>query len=400
MPTAARVTQNVKASPEQVFYAFTHGTALREWLCDFATVQPRPDGRIYLAWDSGYTMSGAFTQVEPGKALGFTWLGRGEPGPTRVTVEMTPAGEMTLVTLTHGEIMSGQAWEGLEKKFVIDWTENLENLASVLETGIDLRLARRPMLGIYLNDFDANIARQMGVPVSEGARLDGVVAGMGPANAGLQKDDIMVSLGGMPLKSNESIRPAISGKRAGDVVDVTYYRGADKQTVKMTLSARKMPEVPFDPVVLAEQVRVNYASDYAELERCLKPVTEVQAAHRPVPGEWGVREVLAHLIIDERDSQEFITLLTFGEELVTEGSSGNFNPRIDALVQAYPTIAELLALLRRTNTETIALIAALPAEFAARKGSYYRVGYGLLQLSGHILGHLDQIKAAVASCPG
>jgi uncharacterized protein YndB with AHSA1/START domain len=400
MSAAAQVTQKVKSSPEQVFYAFTHAAALREWLCDFATVQPHPGRRIYLAWDSGYTMSGEFTRVEPAKALGFTWFGRGEPGPTLVSVEIAPAGEMTMVTLTHGEIEAGEAWDGLERKFKNDWTETLENLASVLETGIDLRIARRPLLGIYLNDFNAQIAHKMGVPVSEGVRLDGVVEGLGPAKAGLQKDDVLVSMGGTLLKSSESIPQAITGKRAGDVVEVTYYRGPDRRTVNMALSARKMPEVPFDPVTLAEQVRSVYAADYAELEGCLKSVTEVQAAHRPAEGEWGAREVLAHLIIDERELQGFITFLTFGEEFVTEDISGNFNPRINAVVQAYPTIVEILELLRRTNAETIALIAALPSDFAARKSSYYRVGSIMLQRSGHIQSHLEQIKDALASYPG
>ena len=36
----------IPARPEQVFYAFTNASALREWLCDLATVDPRPGGRM------------------------------------------------------------------------------------------------------------------------------------------------------------------------------------------------------------------------------------------------------------------------------------------------------------------------------------------------------------------
>jgi uncharacterized protein YndB with AHSA1/START domain len=51
-------TQLVKTSPESVYDAFTNATQLREWLCNVATVVPRPGGRIYLWWNSGYYTSG------------------------------------------------------------------------------------------------------------------------------------------------------------------------------------------------------------------------------------------------------------------------------------------------------------------------------------------------------
>lgn len=42
MSTTVTSEQFVKASPAQVYYALTHASALHEWLCDFATVAPRP----------------------------------------------------------------------------------------------------------------------------------------------------------------------------------------------------------------------------------------------------------------------------------------------------------------------------------------------------------------------
>ena len=37
----------IPTRPEQVYYAFSNASALREWLCDLATVDPRPGGRMY-----------------------------------------------------------------------------------------------------------------------------------------------------------------------------------------------------------------------------------------------------------------------------------------------------------------------------------------------------------------
>jgi uncharacterized protein YndB with AHSA1/START domain len=47
MSTSIISEQLVKASSAQVYHAFTHANALHEWLCDFATVAPRPGGPIY-----------------------------------------------------------------------------------------------------------------------------------------------------------------------------------------------------------------------------------------------------------------------------------------------------------------------------------------------------------------
>ena len=48
----------VKVKPALVYRAFTNSTSLREWFCDVATVDPKPGGRMYVAWSHGYYASG------------------------------------------------------------------------------------------------------------------------------------------------------------------------------------------------------------------------------------------------------------------------------------------------------------------------------------------------------
>ena len=50
------------------------------------------------------------------------------------------------------------------------------------------------------------------------------------------------------------------------------------------------------------------------------------------------------------------------------------------------------------NKEIVALIANLPDEFIARKGSYWRLGYNILEPFGnpyHLKSHMDQMQAAL-----
>jgi hypothetical protein len=142
----------------------------REWFCDVATVSPKPGGRIYLAWDDGYYTSGSYLTLKEFKTVAFTWFGRGEPRETRVSIRIKPEKGGSQLILEHSRIGTGKSWGQLAERIQKEWQKSLENLVSVLETGEDLRLTRRPMLGIGVSDFDAEIARQIVVPVSKGIR--------------------------------------------------------------------------------------------------------------------------------------------------------------------------------------------------------------------------------------
>jgi hypothetical protein len=69
--------------------------------------------------------------------------------------------------------------------------------------------------------------------------------------------------------------------------------------------------------------------------------------------------------------------------------------RLDAVINGFPTIQALLTELKRNEAETVALLNALPDEFIARKGSYYRLAMRMLNWPDHARAHLSQITAAV-----
>ena len=268
----------------------------------------------------------------------------------------------------------------------------------MLETGIDLRIANRPMLGIAPGDFTEEQAVALGVPVREGIRLDGLVAGMGAERAGLQKDDVIVEMNGHPVKNDASSLPnAIAGRKGGETIDVVFYRGAEKKSVAMELSKRPMPEVPASPVELARQARALYEPALDELEKCFEGFTDEQAMHRPGATEWSALEVMAHLVFNERYNITLLNSLIDGYEPVTDGFGGNINAQVQAMVKANPSIRMMMDELRRTVEELLAFVELAPVEFPANKGSYHRFGSGLLQLNFHLSGHNQQIRDALAS---
>jgi uncharacterized protein YndB with AHSA1/START domain len=390
----------VHAPVKQAYRAFTNATCLREWLCDVATVEPHANGRrgrIYLWWRGDFYSSGHYLELEADKRVKFRWYSNLDPAPTEVTVTVTEKDGGVLVRLDH-EVPDDDVWAKKVDGFRSEWVESLENLKSVLETGIDLRIANRPMLGIVPGDFTEEQAAALGVPVREGMRIDGTVDGMGAQKCGLRANDVIVEMAGKPILADAfSLPNAIAGKKGGDKIEVVFYRGPEKITVTMELSKRPMPEVPFNAAELEKQARAFYEPALAELEKCFEGFSDAEGMARPAKDEWSALETVAHLLSGERFNLIFLTGVIDGYEPTTDGFGGNVNAQVQATVKANPSIKQMLEALRRAVEETLAYVSFLPEEFVANKGSYYRFASGLVQPNYHISSHLQQIKDALAA---
>lgn len=386
----------VEASPALVYEAFTNATDLQEWLCDYATVDPKPGGRIYLYWNSGFYSAGEYTELKPDEKIVFTWDGRGEPAATEIEVKLKRKKGCTLVQIAHKRVGTGAKWENVRREVRDGWESSLENLASVLKTGEDLRLLRRPMMGIGISDFNDEIAKHLNVPVTKGLRIDNTVEGMGAQAAGLQGNDVIVGMDGQDITDWSSLTKVLGSHRAGDKLEVIFYRGPDKKTVEMELSRRPLPELAKDIPALAEMSRGRQATIQAELAEFFKDVREEEAAYKPAPNEWSAKEVLAHLIHGERYFQIWITELVGRQEGHHDDWTGNLQAPIDATLVAYPTLADLRTEYQRSCNETVALIASLPKEFQNHKGSFWRLAYNEAENPYHHRIHMEQMGAAIA----
>jgi uncharacterized protein YndB with AHSA1/START domain len=397
MSTKVVSKQNIKVPPAQVFYALTHAEVLHEWLCDFATVAPRPGGRMYLWWHGDFYSAGEYISLEVNKSIKFKWDARFDPQPTEVTISLDPEDDGTMVVLEHS-VPDGDEWAERAKGFKSEWDSTLPNLASVLETGIDKRTYDRPMLGINISDFNSEIAEKLHIPVTDGMRLDDVRSGMGAHSAGLCKDDVLVELNGIKITTDYgSLVAALAGKKGGDQVSVVFYRGPKKKQVTMTLSSRRLPDIPWDAKRLSKQVRAKYDEALEKLEACFKDCSEAEADHEPAPGEWSAKQTLGHLIQTERVWLGNLDDAVGGFERLSDDWGGNLIAHINATVKAYGTARGLLDELHRLSNEMAAFVEALPDAFIQRKSSYFLNAVQLLELESHSISHVEQIQAAIIS---
>lgn len=391
-----KISQTIKAPIEQVYHAFTNSTNLREWLCDYATTSPKVGGRIYMAWNSGFYTSGEFTQLIPNKAVEFTWVGRSEPAPTCVEVTLSETGDAVEMVLEHTGLGEGPEWEDFHQEFQHEWERSLRNLVSVLETGADLRITRRPMLGIFLSDFNPEIAARLNVPVQEGIRIEGTIDGLGAQKAGLLKNDVIVSMDGHPITTFGSLAPVIQAHEAGDEIVVEYYRGPEKHSVQMKLGQRPIPDIIWDPGQLADKVSEQIAHADSDLEAAFQGVTEDQAARRPSSGDWNAKEILAHLILVEQGTIQYLASVMTRAALSSDGGE-NSDAQTRAVVAVYQTVPALLEEFKRCEAITIETIRNASPEFVARKSSYWQIAFSLLQGPVHTYQHIEQIKTALQS---
>jgi len=384
-----RQTIHTSASAAEAFRFFRHETALRDWLCDRAYLNARMNGEFYFLFPNGYTVQGKLMDYIPDERLEFSWLTLSDGGQSKVEISISEADSGADVTINHQnpDQTARQKWP--------DW---LENFLSVLEKGIDLRIARRPRLGIMIEEFNPEIAKRIGVPVQQGLRLGGTVEGTGARAAGLLKDDVIVSLGGHPVSDYDSLGLPLQSLHAGDQPDVIFYRGPVQHTVPLTLSSFPIFNSP-PPAEMAQQYRKNAGEILAAWAAQLSGISEEQAAKQPAENEWSAGEILAHFTLCERDYQGWVADMV-NDTPVEDWLQmrPNVTSRVQSLVRRMGSLPALLQELAAAQEETADFLEHLPDSFVTQRKHLYRraAQWALETVPSHYYDeHKEQIENAL-----
>ena len=121
----------IAARPETVFAFFTDPAKMLRWKGVEATLEPRPGGIYRVDMHGGRAIaSGRYVEVVPHSRIVFTWGWEDEgnavpPGTTTIDVPLTPAGEGTLLRLTHRDLPTAEMRERHGER----WTHYLARLA-------------------------------------------------------------------------------------------------------------------------------------------------------------------------------------------------------------------------------------------------------------------------------
>jgi uncharacterized protein YndB with AHSA1/START domain len=389
------VSRAFEATPETVFQMLTKPLDLSYWFCHHAWADPRPGGDFFVRWRNGWWARGVFLMVERPHRIELTWRGKDEPGETNLVFEIRAQDTGTVVKIIHSGFGSQAVWAKAVAEAESSWPRVLENLGSVLTTGIDLREASRPMLGIVPEELTREKAESEGIRVESGVLLAGVLESGGAEAAGLLQGDVLTSVGALAISDCDSLTTTLARYQAGDVVQVGYVRGERRGVCAVELKARPMPPVSFDPQRVVGEAKEARAAALDDLRQALANVSEDEAGKRPSVDKWCIKEILAHLSLSERFTQQWFAGIIAGN---TQGQFGG-NPAAlpEALTMtraAAPTVEALLERLEKDMAETMVLFSALRPEVIAMKARYRAMASSLL-LGSHFRQHANQIKAAI-----
>jgi uncharacterized protein YndB with AHSA1/START domain len=389
------VSRVIDATPEAIFRALTQPLDLSFWFCHHAWTEPKVGGDFQVRWRNGWWARGVYQMVERPRRLDMTWQGKDEPGETNLVFEIEALDQGTVVKAVHRGFGADAVWDKSVEEAEGSWPLALENLESVLTTGIDLRQVSRPILGILPETLTLERAINEDIGADSGIYLASVLEDGGAAQAGLQKRDVITSIDGMAVSDLDALTTTLSSYRAGDRVHVSYVRGHERSTAMVELKPRPMPEVSFDPQQMVEQVRGEQAVVLTDLRQVLAGLSEADAEKRPSADEWSVKETLAHLSLSERFTQRWFADVIVG----TTGGQFGGNPTavtemLTMTLAAAPTVDALLKRLENDMAETLALFAALRPEIVALKARYRAMASSLLG-DFHTRDHVKQIKATI-----
>jgi serine protease Do len=149
------------------------------------------------------------------------------------------------------------------------------NLArTVARDLIELGRVKRSWLGILFTEVDARIAMARSLPDNPpiGALVTEVTAGGSADEAGMETDDIILEIDGIPIENSGQLQTMVSTKRPGSRITVTVYRGGNSRRegrrIDLTITLQERPEDTSRPAQeAAERESDRLGFDVEELTR-------------------------------------------------------------------------------------------------------------------------------------
>jgi len=93
----------------------------------------------------------------------------------------------------------------------------------------------RPWLGVGVATVDASVAATYNLSVQKGVLVTSVASGSPAAQAGLEAGDVITIIDSTEIADVSGLATALGSHNIGDMVTITYWRGAQSYTTQATL---------------------------------------------------------------------------------------------------------------------------------------------------------------------
>ena len=107
-------------------------------------------------------------------------------------------------------------------------------VADLMEYGV----VQRAFLGIMIRDLNGELARDLGLDISQGVYVDSLLRDGSAYDSGLDVGDVIVKVDDIAVKSSPELQEQIGRHRPGDKVKVTINRKGKERDIYVTLKNR------------------------------------------------------------------------------------------------------------------------------------------------------------------
>ena len=120
----------------------------------------------------------------------------------------------------------------------IGFAINIDDAKIVASQLIEKGYVDRGYLGILPFNLTPGLATLLGVPVTEGIIVEGVVRGSAADAVGLRRFDVIVQLGDEAIANNGELSKFLMAHLPGETVNLVYFRQETKISTQLTLGER------------------------------------------------------------------------------------------------------------------------------------------------------------------
>ncbi|MEL6637311.1 MAG: Do family serine endopeptidase [Bacteroidota bacterium] len=107
--------------------------------------------------------------------------------------------------------------------------------AKVISDLRDFGIVQRGILGVGIDEVTDEKAQELGLETVEGVLISRITPGSGADDAGLRRDDVIVSVNGAPTRAIPELQEQVALYRPGNRVEVEYIRDGRKQMTSVLL---------------------------------------------------------------------------------------------------------------------------------------------------------------------
>lgn len=124
----------------------------------------------------------------------------------------------------------------------IGYAISINSALPMIDNLINLGYIIRPFLGVSgLLTVTPSVAEYFGLGINKGVLVRGIIPDSGAAEAGLEPEDVIVSIDDEETNAVEDLIHAVHSKDIGQEIKITYWRGNTEKAVYATLTETLPP---------------------------------------------------------------------------------------------------------------------------------------------------------------